>query len=106
MKKLLIALSVVFCAVATPAQAGKSQMRNIDFGQLTCGEFIEEIAAGSEDDAGAVMLWIDGYLSGVSGDTVLNWKSFEGYTERLVDYCGEHRKRNLLDAARKVGITK
>jgi len=105
MKNLLVALTVAFSALSMPAQAGKRHTPNIDFGQLTCGQFIGEIASGSEEDAGAVMLWIDGYLSGVSGDTVLNWKTFEGYSEGLVDYCGEHRNSNLLDAARKVGIS-
>jgi acid stress chaperone HdeB len=99
-----LALASALLLLATPALAGKHGMDNIDFGQITCGQFIEDIAGGSEEDAGAVMLWIDGYLSGVSGDSVLNWKGLESYSERLVDYCGTHRKRLLLDAARKVGI--
>lgn len=88
--------------MASPAQAGK--MRNIDFGEFTCGQFIAEIARASEDDAGAVMLWIDGYLSGVSGDTELNWRGIEAYGERLVEHCARHPERNLLESARKVGI--
>jgi len=104
---MMIRATALACALllsATPALAGKRGMENIDFGQITCGQFIEDIAAGSEDDAGAVLLWIDGYLSGVSGDAVLNWKGLERYSERLVEYCGTHRKKLLLDAARKVGI--
>jgi acid stress chaperone HdeB len=92
-------------AFALPAQAGKhSNQANIDFSRITCGEFIQDIVKVSDDDAGAVMLWIDGYLSGVSGDTVLDWKSMERYTERLVDYCLDNKRAKLLDAARKVGI--
>lgn len=100
-------LGVLLCALTftLPAQAGKqSQHANIDFSRISCGEFINDIVRVSDDDAGAVMLWIDGYLSGVSGDTVLDWKSMEGYTERLVGYCLENKRVKLLDAARKVGI--
>ena len=104
MKKWLTGFLIASVFVASPAMAGKHGLKNIDFGTINCREFLEEIAAGSEDDAGAVMLWIDGYLSGVSGDTVLNWRGFEAYSERLVEYCAEHRKVKLLDAAKRVGI--
>lgn len=89
--------------LALPAQAKQSH-DNIDFGRITCAEFIKDIVQVSDDDAAAVMLWIDGYLSGVSGDTVLNWRSMENYTSSLVEYCLDNKRVKLLDAARKVGI--
>lgn len=104
MKKLFAAGVLLGMVFATPAMAGKQGMKNIDFGQVSCREFIEDIATGSEDDAAAVLLWLDGYLSGVSGDTVLNWRGFESFADRLVEYCGNNRKTKLLDAARRVGI--
>ncbi len=103
MKRALAALALAGVVWAHPALAGK-RMPDIDFGQLTCGEFLEEIATASDDDAAAVLLWIDGYLSGVSGDTMLRWRSFEAYTERLADYCVKYPRKNLLDSARKMGI--
>jgi acid stress chaperone HdeB len=104
MKTLMMATLAAGILLANPAQAGKRSMDNIDFGTISCREFIEDIATASEDDAAAVMLWIDGYLSGVSGDTVLNWRGFETYSERLVEFCAKNRKTKLLDAARRVGI--
>jgi acid stress chaperone HdeB len=97
----------MLCALclAMPAQAGKqAKHENIEFSRISCGEFIRDIIQSSDEDAAAVMLWIDGYLSGISGDTVLNWKSMENYTERLVGYCMDNKRAKLLDAARKVGI--
>ncbi len=101
------AYATLLCAslLALPAHAGKQSTHdNIDFNRITCGEFISDIVQASDEDAAAVMLWIDGYLSGVSGDTVLNWKSMENYTESLVGYCLDNKRKGLLDAARKVGI--
>ena len=98
----LLSLSLL---VAIPGEARKrSQSQNIDFGTYTCRSFLEEVAQGSEEDVGVVMMWLDGYLSGVSGDTVLNWKEFERFAERLVEYCVDHGSVRLLDAARRKGI--
>ncbi|MEZ5580532.1 MAG: HdeA/HdeB family chaperone [Candidatus Competibacteraceae bacterium] len=54
-------------------------------------------------DAGVVLMWIDGYLSGVSGDTSLNWKDLEKFSTNLVAYCGKPDEK-VLDAAEAVGI--
>jgi acid stress chaperone HdeB len=100
-------ISVLLCVLllAMPAHARKqSSVANIDFSRITCGEFVQEIVAADEDATGSVLLWIDGYLSGVSGDTLLDWSSLESYSTRLVEYCADHPKKNLLEAAKKVGI--
>lgn len=102
MTLLLLCLTVL---IAIPGHARKkSQEQDIDFGSYSCRQFVEDLAEGSEEDAAVVMMWLDGYLSGVSGDTVLNWKEFENFAERLVEYCAENGSTNLLKAARKKGI--
>jgi acid stress chaperone HdeB len=103
MKPTLVVLLCALC-LSLPAQAKSSKQKNIDFNRISCGEFISDIVQVSDEDAAAVMLWIDGYLSGISGDTVLNWRGMEKYTERLLEFCIDHKRANLLDAARKVGI--
>jgi acid stress chaperone HdeB len=92
--------------VSGPVVAKKEQMKNINFGTISCEVFLKELAGGSEDDAGAVLLWIDGYLSGVSGDTELKWKDLETFSEKLVEYCGKNADAKVLEAAKKVGISK
>ncbi|MEO5362716.1 MAG: HdeA family protein [Magnetococcus sp. DMHC-8] len=90
--------------LAAPAQARKQSQSQINFGTYTCGAFLADAAQGSEEDIGIVLMWLDGYLSGVSGDTVWKQKDFEEFSERLANYCATHGNAKLLEAARKKGI--
>ena len=90
--------------VSGPVAAKKAQMQNIDFGSITCGAFLKELSTGTADDAGIVLMWIDGYLSGVSGDTELDWGNLEKFSKDLVEYCGNNSNTKVLEAAKKVGI--
>lgn len=90
---------------ATPAMAGKQQLAgDVDFGSVTCAAFIKDLSTASEQDAGAAFLWLDGYLSGVSGDTVMRPTGMQQFVEALLDHCSKRGKDKLLDAARKVGL--
>lgn len=99
-----LALAVSMLAFALSAQARKQSVQNVDFGEIDCATFLQDIASGTEDDAASVMLWLDGYLSGVSGDTVLRFDGLESFATGLVEYCAENGSKPLLDAARTVGI--
>jgi acid stress chaperone HdeB len=101
MAALCVSVSLL---VSAPALAKKTQMQDIDFGAITCGEFMKEISASSAEDVGVVLMWIDGYLSGVSGDTVLNWENLEEFSTELVAYCGKKPDVQVLEAAEEVGI--
>ena len=92
--------------ISGPAIAKKAQMQNIDLGTITCGSFLKELSTSTADDAGVILMWIDGYLSGVSGDTLLNWKDLEKFSTNLAAYCGEKPTAKVLDAAEAVGISK
>ena len=100
------ALFLVLClAAATPALAKKQQQpQNIDFGAVTCKDFVAEIAAGDEESAGIILMWIDGYLSGVSGDAVLNWKNLESFSGSLMEACAKKPGKKVLDVAKDIGI--
>lgn len=89
---------------ATPVQARKQSQDTLNFGTYTCRAFLEDAAQGSEEDIGIILMWIDGYLSGVSGDTVWKLNDFGEFSERLADYCSKHGNVKLLDAAKKKGI--
>ncbi|NGZ27736.1 MAG: hypothetical protein G8345_12730 [Magnetococcales bacterium] len=105
MKKILTSLILSGLLMASPAVAAKKDSSSdINFGAMKCSEFMSEMQNSSEDDMAAVLLWLDGYLSGVSGDTVLSWKNFESLTMKLIDYCGANGRVKVLDAAKKVGI--
>lgn len=98
---LCLATSLIASA---PVAAKKAQMQNIDFGSITCGAFLKELSTATAEDAGVVLMWIDGYLSGVSGDTELDWNNLETFSKDLVDHCGNNQSEKVLDAAKKVGI--
>lgn len=105
MNRLFIAMIMAFAFTAAPVQAQKQNYNSdIDFGSLTCRDFVEDIQTMSEDDLGAILLWLDGYLSGVTGDHVLSWGGFETFAEYLVTHCQRNGRQLLLNAARQVGI--
>lgn len=98
------ALVVVSLFISGSVFAKKTPDQNIDFGNVSCGDFIEGVATMDEETAGLVMVWLDGYLSGVSGDTELNWKSLETIGENLVEYCAKNADADVLEAVKEVGI--
>jgi len=101
----LLCACLLIAAMAVPALAKKSQQpQNINFGAITCKEFVEEIAGTDEDAAGIILMWLDGYLSGVSGDTTLNWKTLESFSGALVEACAKKPGKKVLDVAKEVGI--
>ena len=99
-----IAASLLAAALALAGVDASARADTLDFSTITCTSFIEDVAAGSEDDAAAVMMWLDGYLSGVSGDTVLRFDAMEAFGTNLVEHCASNGATKLLDAAKKVGL--
>ncbi len=107
MKRSFVVIALCLAAsllVSGPVAAKKAQMQNIDFGTITCGAFLKELSTSTAEDAGVVLMWIDGYLSGVSGDTDLDWGNLEKFSKDLVEYCGNNSNTKVLEAAKKVGI--
>jgi len=107
MKRSLLFGLVLMCLMAVPVAAKKNaQPQNIDFGSYTCKEFLEEVAGADAESTGFILMWLDGYLSGVSGDNVLNWKNMDAFTDKFLNYCTANPKANMLAAAKKVGIAR
>jgi len=105
MKKCAVAALAVAMLWGGVADARKQQAtQNIDFSTISCRDFMRDLSTASEDDAGAILLWLDGYLSGVSGDTVLRFDGLEQFAKNLTEHCNRRGNDRLLDAARKVGI--
>lgn len=99
--------AVVICLLAVPVMAKKSvQPQNIDFGSYTCSQFLQEVSTSDAETAGFILMWLDGYLSGVSGDNVLDWKNLDIFTDKFLNYCTANPKANMLEAAKKVGIAR
>lgn len=97
-------LAALTLTLAPAAEARKGQSQDIDFGSISCKAFLDDLSDADEDDAAAIFLWLDGYLSGVSGDTVLRFQGMGTFAENLVDRCQRRGNERLLDAARRVGL--
>lgn len=102
--KQIVAIVLAASLLAGPALARKKGLDDVDFGRISCGEFIDELQTSTEEEIGALLIWLDGYLSGVTGDTVMRPAGLEAFAESLVDRCQRRRRERLLDAARAVGI--
>ncbi|EHJ49061.1 hypothetical protein DFW101_3061 [Solidesulfovibrio carbinoliphilus subsp. oakridgensis] len=103
--RCLVSCLVLVLATAAPALAKKNQQaEDIDFGAVTCQEFIQEISEADAESAGMILLWLDGYLSGVSGDTTLKWAPLGKFSEALMAACAKKPGSKVLDVAKRVGI--
>lgn len=100
----LMLTALLSIGAASPALAAEET--TLDLGDTTCGEFSDILQENDNATNTMLMMWIDGYLSGVSGDTVLNWQGLTELTSALSSYCTTHPQSNLLQAARKLGIEK
>jgi len=101
---LLLTGAALFCLMTSSAFAKKQSIQNIEFATVTCGEFMSDIQSASDEDVGVVLMWLDGYLSGVSGDTYLDWNNLADFGENLVTFCAQNASVTVLDAAKRVGI--
>ncbi|MBF0256106.1 MAG: hypothetical protein HQL47_06540 [Gammaproteobacteria bacterium] len=104
MKTLIPALALSLCLLAAGPAIAKKQSQNIEFGSISCNDFVQGLAEMDAEGAGLVLVWLDGYLSGVSGDTKLDWDNLSTIGESLVEHCSANPDDTFLDAAKEVGI--
>ena len=76
-------------------QAVQAQV-TIDITKITCDEFL----AGQLTDSNTLAVWLNGYVNGARGKTLIDPLSRGRNT--LVHYCMDHTDTPVLDAARNV----
>ncbi len=87
----------LLAAISSPLMA---QAETFEMAELTCAELLE-----LDGETGSlVIIWLDGYLAGVSGDTEMNTDYLVGLTEVLVLECAEDPEALVLDMAEAVGL--
>lgn len=99
MKKVLLLfglLSTLF--IAFPANAER-----INLDQLSCG-MLDEIARSDENAAAVLIIWIDGYLSGITGDTSFDDAYLEQFTNNLGEACAKSPEAMVLSVAKIIGV--
>src|SRR5215831_18538923 len=76
-------------------QAVQAQV-TIDITKITCNQFL----AGQLTDSRSLAIWLNGYLNGARGKTLIDPLSVT--ENNLIDYCVSHNSMLVLDAARNV----
>jgi acid stress chaperone HdeB len=95
----LIAILIISLFVAAPFTAeakNKEIKQQVDMEQYTCGDLLSE----KEDDIGAVLIWVDGYLSAKTGDTTININFLSKLGEAVGEACAKDKKAKLLEVVR------
>jgi len=96
MKKTLgIALLALALSPLT-AVAGET----MDIKNATCQELMQQ----DEEALGVMLFWLDGYLSGVTGDTSFSLDNLNAFAEAIGVACAKSPEARLLDTAKIVGI--
>ena len=93
MKKLLLPLFLLGTLFAASSASAIEEF-NIDVATITCKDLLET----DQDSAGAMILWVDGYMSAKSGDTRLSTEWIAKLSANLAAYCVVHPEKTLMDA--------
>ncbi len=103
MKKsiVIIAALVSTLAFSSTVFAKKEQALKYDMQDLTCKELIEM----DSETMGLMLMWLDGYLSGVTGDTKFDSNQFGDFAGSLGEYCAKNPTDKVVDASHKLGVT-
>ncbi len=89
MKKLFLGAALA-AAAATPAFAADK----IDMGATTCKDY----TSASAEDIGAYLMWLDGYMSAKTGDTVIDFAAMQGLGTKLMEACQANPDEKILPA--------
>ena len=68
----------------------------VDITKITCNEFL----AGELTDLRSLAIWLNGYVNGARGKTLIDLLSVG--ENNLIDYCVSHTNTLFWDAARNV----
>ena len=88
---LTLAVTLTCFSVSSLAKAKKSE--EFDVAKMTCQELMDD-----EEHIADWLIWIDGYLSSESGDTIMSKESMESIGEHMGKYCAKHKKKTIMDA--------
>jgi len=83
-------------AMSPGAEAKKQINKKVDMANYTCKDLLSE----KDDDVGTVLVWIDGYLSGKTGDTTIDIDFLGELAEGVGEACAEKKNAKVLDIVR------
>ncbi|MCW5205770.1 hypothetical protein VU08_02395 [Desulfobulbus sp. F5] len=95
---ILLLLSIVVVAGVQAAEKEIKKDEKVDMATYTCADLLAE----NEDEVGMILLWVDGYLSGKTNDTVINMTFIGELAENVGEKCGKDGKAKLLDVVKEL----
>ncbi|GAB7079715.1 HdeA/HdeB family chaperone [Megalodesulfovibrio paquesii] len=84
-----LALALLLFVAQAPAAHAAADIQT-----LTCRELLRM----PEEEIGIILVWVDGYYSGVYGSTTFDPDSWEQLGNLVGTICGKNPKRRVLDA--------
>jgi len=90
-------LSIAF-AVAVLGLAGHAMATEVDMAKLTC----KEVATMSAAKTMAVAMWMNGYVHGKAGNTMLDSDMAEANAVKVAAYCKQNPDATLASAIEAV----
>ena len=84
-------------ALAVVLQPAHAQV-TLDVAKITCDQFLLYQVADPRD----ISLWLNGYYSGQSKNTVLDTQKLRDHFDKVKDYCRANLKLPVLEATQKV----
>lgn len=91
-------------ATALVLSFSTSEAKNsFDMSKLTCADMLN-VLEETPDSFGVLMVWIDGYLGGVVGNTEFDPDYMGELTEAFVEACQASPKKNVIAVAREVAL--
>ncbi len=91
MKKTLLGVAFATALMGCVGTAGAEQ---IDMAQLKCSEFLAD-----KDNMNLILMWLDGYASQKSDNTVISDEWMEKLGQHMGSFCSANPDTPILEAA-------
>lgn len=90
MKSVWVAAGIgaLFAVLPTLAAAGEK----VDMAELTCKQFLAD-----QEGILPTVVWIDGYLSHQSGNTVIDMDQLVANVKQIADECASEPDKKIMD---------
>jgi len=95
LKLKIIVLS--FALAISVSSATRAQV-TIDVSKITCDQFLLYKVASPD----TIAIWLHGYFSGRSGQTIVDVEALKASTKKVRDYCLAHGDVPLMQAVQEV----
>ncbi|NJR13184.1 MAG: hypothetical protein HC779_01265 [Phyllobacteriaceae bacterium] len=91
------ALAAALFSTALLLAAPSALADSVDMSTITC----EQLMAGTGEDAGNLLIWVDGWLAGQADETMLDSETLEAQVEGILTVCQESPEMSMINAAKQ-----